>query len=270
MQYVAALAVTLFTGLFFSLFNKQDAFPYQILLAIGFLLALLEIIFLLKHKDDFPTSEKKQETMKRQKLSLTVFRYKPYAAFLVCAIAYNISAQMGWSIFSIYHIKEAHATALWFSLFSVTNQLAQILSLKWWAKFADRWGNNILLFVAAAGMASAPVLTILSTNLVYITLINFWIGIFVAGTNLLLFNQLLKATPDKSRTNYIANYNFLLAIVGFIAPQMGVFLLNQFGMDSAMTLVSAARFAASFCFLFVAMKLENRKAFRGSPIEDSV
>ncbi|RFU65336.1 MFS transporter [Peribacillus glennii] len=267
---IAALAATFSTGLFLSLFDKRDALPYQILFAVGFLLAIFEVIFLFKHKERVSKPEIKQEVIEKKKLPFAVFRYKPYTAFLICAMAYNISAQMGWSIFSIYHIKEAHATAIWFSLFSVTNQLAQIISLKWWAKFADRRGNTMLLFVAAAGMASAPVLTILSTNLVYITLINFWIGIFVAGTNLLLFNQLLKATPDESKTNYIANYNFLLAIVGFIAPQIGVFLLNQFGMNFAMALVSAARFTAAFSFLVVALKLENHKAFRARTIEESV
>ncbi|RFU68224.1 MFS transporter [Bacillus sp. V59.32b] len=256
---MAALVVTLSTGLFLSLYDKTDPFPYQVLFAAGFLFALLEGLYLFKHKENLTMTEKNNKINENKSFSLSIFHHKPYRAFLVCALLYNISAQMGWSIFSIYHIKEANATALWFSLFSVTNQIAQIISMKWWAKFADRWGNNMLLFVATAGMASAPVLTILSTNLTYITLINVWIGIFVAGTNLLLFNQLLKATPDATRTNYIANYNFLLSIVGFIAPQFGVFLLNALGMNSAMSLVSMARFAAAFSFLFVAVKLEKRQ-----------
>jgi hypothetical protein len=137
---------------------------------------------------------------------VTVFR----SLLLFLPLLFNFGAQMAWSIFSIYHIREANATALWFSLFSVTNQLAQIVSIKWWAKAANRWGNTMLLFVAATGMATAPILTILSTSLIYITLINLWIGLFVSGTNLLLFNQLLKVSPEKNRTIYIANYNFLL------------------------------------------------------------
>lgn len=109
-----------------------------------------------------------------------------------------------------------------------------------------------------AGMATSPALTVLSSNLVYLTLINLWVGLFVSGTNLLLFNQLLKASPEANRTNYIANYNFLLSIIGFIAPQMGVFLLNGIGMETAMNTISILRFLAACSFLFVALKLERK------------
>lgn len=255
---IAAMAVTFGTGVFLQQFDKDNALPYQILFIAAFLFAVLEIYYLFKHKE--PEGNKKENSTeeKSRKLSLNVYKHKPFLAFVISALLFGFSAQMAWSLFSIYQIKEANATALWLSLFSVTNQLAQIISIKWWANAADRRGNSFVLFIAAAGMATAPALTMLSTNLVYLTLINLWIGLFVSGTNLLLFNQLLKASPETDRTNYIANYNFLLSIVGFIAPQMGVLLLNGFGMNAAMNLIALFRMIAAFSFLFVALKFERK------------
>jgi MFS family permease len=257
---ITAMGITFLTGFFLQQFNKTNPFPYQILFVLGFVFALFEVYYLMKHKEkevQVP-KEKSVVDVKKKSFSFTVFTHKPFLSFIVCALLFNFGAQMAWSIFSIYHIREANATALWFSLFSVTNQLAQIVSIKWWAKAADRWGNTMVLFVAATGMATAPVLTILSTSLIYITLINLWIGLFVSGTNLLLFNQLLKVSPEKNRTTYIANYNFLLSIIGFIAPQFGVYLLNLFGMDSAMVIASVVRFVVGCSFLIVALKLERK------------
>lgn len=255
---IAAMAVTFGTGIFLQQFDKENALPYQVLFIAAFLFAVLEIYYLFKHKE--PKGRKKESTTeeKSKMLSLNVYKDKPFLAFVISALLFGFSAQMAWSLFSIYQIKEANATALWLSLFSVTNQLAQIISIKWWANAADRRGNSFVLFIAAAGMATAPALTMLSTNLIYLTLINLWIGLFVSGTNLLLFNQLLKASPETDRTNYIANYNFLLSIVGFIAPQMGVLLLNGFGMNAAMNLISIFRMIAAFTFLFVALKFEQK------------
>lgn len=256
---ITAMIVTFSTGFFLEQFNENSVFPYQILFIAGFGFALLEIFYLVKHKEvpvDQAISEEKE--IQKKKFSMEVFKHKPYMAFIICALLFNFGAQMGWSIFSIYQIREAHATALWFSMFAVTNQLAQIVSIKWWAKYAEKYGNTMLLFVAAAGMATAPALMIVSTNLYYITIINLWIGIFVAGINLLLFNQLLNSSPQKQLTTYIANYNFLLAIVGFIAPQFGVLLLNQFGMNSAMIMTSTVRMMGALAFLFVALKLLSR------------
>ncbi|MGF2614219.1 MFS transporter [Rossellomorea vietnamensis] len=254
---LTAMIVTFSTGLFLEQFNADSVFPYQILFIVGFGFAIMEVFYLFKHKEAPAenTAAEEDEAAQKKKLSLHVFKHKPYLAFIVCALLFNFGAQMGWSIFSIYQIREAHATALWFSMFSVTNQLSQIVSIKWWAKYADKYGNTMLLFVAAAGMATAPALMIVSTNLYYITFINLWIGIFVAGTNLLLFNQLLSSSPQKQLTTYIANYNFLLAIIGFLAPQFGVLLLNQFGMQSAMLLTSTVRMMGALAFLFVALRI---------------
>lgn len=255
---IAAMVVTFGTGVFLQQFDKDNAFPYQLLFIAAFLFAVLEIYYLFKHKEPEGSKKENSTEEKSRKLSLNVYRHKPFLTFVISALLFGFSAQMAWSLFSIYQIKVANATALWLSLFSVTNQLAQIISIKWWANAADRWGNSFVLFIAAAGMATAPALTMLSTNLVYLTLINLWIGLFVSGTNLLLFNQLLKASPETDRTNYIANYNFLLSIVGFIAPQMGVLLLNGFGMNAAMNLISFFRMIAAFSFLFVALKFERK------------
>lgn len=255
---IASMAVTFGTGLFLQQFDKDNAFPYQVLFIAAFLFAVLEIYYLFKHKEPEGNRKEIVTEEKSRKLSLNVYKHKPFLAFVISALLFSFATQMAWSLFSIYQIKEANATALWLSLFAVTNQLAQIISIKWWANAADRRGNSFVLFIAAAGMATAPALTMLSTNLVYLTLINLWIGLFVSGTNLLLFNQLLKAAPETDRTNYIANYNFLLSIVGFIAPQMGVLLLNGYGMNAAMNLISIFRVIAAFSFLFVALKLERK------------
>ncbi|TYR73328.1 MFS transporter [Rossellomorea vietnamensis] len=258
---ITAMIVTFSTGFFLEQFNENSVFPYQILFIAGFGFALMEVYYLMKHKEETAehTALEVKEVVEKKKFSMDVFKHKPYVAFIICALLFNFGAQMGWSIFSIYQIREAHATALWFSMFSVTNQLSQIVSIKWWAKYADKYGNTMLLFVAAAGMATAPALMIVSTNLYYITFINLWIGIFVAGTNLLLFNQLLNSSPQKQLTTYIANYNFLLAIIGFLAPQFGVLLLNQFGMQSAMLSTSLVRMLGALAFLFVALKMLARQ-----------
>jgi MFS family permease len=252
---IVALIVTLSTGFFLEIFDKSNAFPYQLLLALGFLFAVFEVFFLMKHQEN---ESKKSEKVKRTGFSLVVFRHKPYLAFVCCALFYNFAAQLAWSVFSIYQINEANATALWLSMFSVTNQLAQIISIKYWGKLADRYSNSILLCIGAAGMATAPFLTVLSTNLIYLTLINLWIGLFVSGTTMLLFNQLLKVSPEQNRTTYIANYNILLAFIGFIAPQAGVYLLNYFGMFSAMSIISLIRLFAGLSFLLVAVKFEKK------------
>ncbi|WP_261178258.1 MFS transporter [Anaerobacillus sp. CMMVII] len=176
----------------------------------------------------------------------------------MCALLFNFGWQMAWPLFNIYQINDAHATAFWISLFTVANQVSQIASYKWWGRYADKKGNSVMLFVAALGMSTLPLLTILSTNLVYLTLVNLWSGIFVAGISMLLFNQLLKVSPENERTSYLASYNVVIAGIGFIAPQLGVLFLELYGMNIAMSISSAFRFIGGLAFLVVVLYVERK------------
>ncbi|MFD1738501.1 MFS transporter [Bacillus salitolerans] len=246
---IVGMIVTFIAGISLNVFEKTDPVPYQWIFIIGFLFGVLEVYYLIKHFEMKKTQ--KQVKQMNPNMFFAMFTYKPYFYFLLCAILFNFGWQMAWPLFNIYQINDAHASAFWISLFTVANQVSQIVSYKWWGVFADRYGNTMMLFIASMGIGTAPFLTILSTNLYYLTFVNLWTGAFVAGTVMLLFNQLLRVSPDERRTSFLANYNLLIAVIGCIAPQVGVFLLEWFGIHVAMTLSSVIRWLGAFSFLLV-------------------
>jgi MFS family permease len=255
---IVGMIATFFAGYIINVFDQSDPFPFQIIFTLGFLFGLMEIYYLLKHHE-LPRTimVNKVKVIHKMKSITKQFKDRQYISFLVCAILFNFGWQMAWPLFTIYQINDAHATALWISIFTVANQLSQIVSYKWWGTFSDRYGNSMMLFVASLGMMSAPILTILSKNFIYLTIVNLWTGLFVAGTVMLLFNQLLKVSPSENRTNYLANYNIMIAIAGVVAPQVGVILLDQIGMFHAMTISSALRLLGGLSFLIVYLYIEN-------------
>ncbi len=255
----AGMLITLFTGSILSLYDKKFALPYQFLFLLAFIFGLLEVYYLMKHIEYKKTKTIMDSRSKKKLISaFSLFKNKPFLFFVLSALLFNFGWQMAWPLFSIYQIKHAHVDAFWLSLFAVANQIAQVVSYKWWGKSADRWGNSMMLFVAAMGMATAPILTVLSTNFVYLTIINLWTGLFVAGTVMLLFNQLLKVSPEDNRTTYLANYNVLLGIIGFIAPQFGVFMLDKLGMFHAMSISTTIRLLGGIAFLVVVFYVERK------------
>jgi MFS family permease len=110
-------------------------------------------------------------------------------------------------------------------------------------------------------MALAPVATILSTNLYYLVFVNILTGMPVAGTTLLLFNYLLEVCPEQQRTAYISYYNVALSLIGFIAPETGIWLLSVIGMHMSMVTSAVLRLMAGFLFLVV-WKVGTRHAAR--------
>ncbi|MEH7106609.1 MFS transporter, partial [Bacillus sp. JJ1764] len=174
--------------------------------------------------------------------------------------SFNFTWQMAWGLFNIYNVKYAHATILWISIFSVANQLVQIFSFPLWKKWAEQKSNTLMLVWVALGMATAPFLNALSTNLYYLTFVSMTSGFFVSGTMLLLFNLLLEQSPKEKRTYCITTYNILLSFVAFVAPQIGIWLLEKNGIITALNISTILRFLSAIVFFIMYIKsVKNRK-----------
>lgn len=251
------MAFTVLLGIFLSFFTETNPVPYQLIFLVAFLAGVVEVYYLFKHSEK---KKQKQISKKSYRISFSAFTHKPFVIFLICGLMFNFTWQMAWSLFSIYQIKYAGATGFWISAISVFSLIGQIISYKWWGRMADKYGNHLMMIPVSIGMATAPVLNILSTNLVYLTVINALAGLFISGTVLLLFNLLLEVTTDENRDSCISNYNILLATIGFIAPQVGVYLLEEFSMNAAMITSTVARLfsGASFFMLYLYLHKKSK------------
>lgn len=257
---IAAMISVLSVGILLNLFDKSNPLPYQFFFAIAFLMGVMEVIYLNRHIEIArePESQSNDKTKASKNLK-TLFREKPFWLFVACSLLFNFGWQMAWPLFSIYNIQYAHASALWLSLFTVTNQIGQIISFPFWGKFADKYGNMRTLFIVACGMSILPSLTILSTNYYYLMFTSLISGLSLSGLTLLLFNQTLNLSPENERTSFIAAYNVAIGLVGFVSPLVGTWLLDQIGMNLSMNVSTIIRFAGAFSFLAVALLYENKR-----------
>ena len=248
---VVGMISTLIIGI---IMKKQtyNVAAYQWLFFAAFLFGLVEVFFLMKHREKGQPKVNRQD--KSSIMDWSIFKDHGYRWFLIAALCFNFSWQMSWGIFNIYNVKYAHATILWISLFSVGNQLVQIFTFPLWKKWADQKSNTLMLVWVALGMALAPFLTVLSTNLVYLTFTQMLSGFFVSGTTLLLFNLLLEQSPKETRTYCITTYNVLLSFVAFISPQIGIWLLDMTGIHKSMEINSILRVFSAFVFLLMYVK----------------
>jgi MFS family permease len=258
---IAGMFTTLMIGIGLQWFDKANPMPYQILFVLAFFFGVVEVFYLNKHIE--PKKEVKKE-LKRVNFGWDAYKHKPFIYFLICGLFFNFAWQLAWPLFNIYNIKIAHMSGFWISIITVANQVGQIISFKWWGRMADKHSNAKMLAFTAAGMATAPFLTILSTNMYYLTFVNFTSGLFVSGTVLLLFNQLLEVTLEENRSSFIAQYNIILAIIGFVAPQVGVFLLQFSSINTAMNLAAGMRLVSGAVFLVFYYYMRKQQYFRGT------
>lgn len=255
MLTIVGLLSTLIPGLVLQRFPASDVHPFQIFFVISFLLSLLEVYYLVLHKEHTEYRPDRQSpTLLTPRRFWECMKRRPYLVYLVGIILFNLGWQMAWPLFSIYQIQYAGATAIWVSGFTVANQLSQILTFSFWGRLSERYGNKMMLGVAFFGMAINPVIMLFSTNLVYLVLINLLTGTFVAGTTMLQFNHLLEVVPEQERTTYIAHFNIIAGAVGFIAPELGVGLLSLLHMNVTLIISAIIRLLGMGYFVWFAWR----------------
>ncbi|RIV24706.1 MFS transporter [Alicyclobacillaceae bacterium I2511] len=257
---LVALAATLIPGIFIQLFPATSSLPYMGLFWLSLLASGFEIYYLSRHIEHvnvhpshFHTTTFGLHTL------IQCFHHPAYWRFLMAAAVFNFGWQMAWPLFNLYQIRNAGATAIWISAFNVASQLTQVFTFQRWGRGSEKHGTLRMLAVSGAGVALAPALTVLSVNLPYLVLVNFISGAFVAGYTMLQFNYLLDIIPASERTSYIAHFNIFIGFIGFIAPQIGVWLLHPLHMAPTMFLSTGLR------FLGVAMLLWIGRPSRRSP-----
>ncbi len=228
---------------------SDNVTAYQILFTIAFGFGLLEAFMLMKH--DEVSTHVEGPVLKKKLMDWSIFKHSNYVSFLIAALFFNFAWQMAWGIFNIYHVRVVGATIFWISMFSVGNMLMQILTFPLWKKWAERKSNVRVFVWAAVGMAITPFLTVLSTNLYYLTAVQTMSGFFLSGVVLLLFNLLLEQSPEEVRTYCITTYNVLLAFMAFLAPQVGIWFLNMWGVETAMYINSGLRLLSAALFFIV-------------------
>ncbi len=245
---LAGMAVAIIAGLTLQAFRPSLLWPYQGALALAGVFAVGEVRFLMRH----PPVPNRSPSVRRHLIGTwrRLFRTGRFRRVFMSAMAFVLAWQMAWPLFPLWQIGVAHATAFWVALFGVLGQLGAILSLTAWGRASERVGIHWPLFVAALGVASSPALTVASRSLDWLSFVNLATGVFGAGFQMLLFNQLLDATPAADRTSMVAVYNVGLAAVGLVAPELGVALLPFLHLRGTMDLTSVLRVFAAFGFLW--------------------
>ena len=105
-------------------------------------------------------------------------------------------------------------------------------------------------------MAIYPALVALTQNEIVITLITGFSGIFLAGYNLVFFDELMKTVPPDSSAIFVAFAQSVSYLSTIIAPLVSTSLANWIGLGGALW-VSAAICLIGFAMFWLQKELPS-------------
>jgi MFS family permease len=126
------------------------------------------------------------------------------------------------AFYGVYMLKQAGLSFTFVSAMAMLATLTNLLALKPWGKFLDKFGNKPILHICMAGKTAFALLWIFTTpQTFWLYVVIHLFGVFDAGNAIAIPNLVYKIAPANRRTNYIAVDGTVVGIAATIAPLIG-------------------------------------------------
>ncbi|TVR52349.1 MAG: MFS transporter [Puniceicoccaceae bacterium] len=227
----AGMVVILAGGAFLNFseaqFGRESPTGYVILFSIGIVLGLIASYFLYRVHDPKSGQTPPAGGVTRAAL-FSPFRDGNFRALIVYVALFMFVTQMAGPFYAVYMIENLQVdfgTITWLITFAT---LASLFMLRFWGPIADEMGNRPILLVAGFAHALIPLIWVVAQEGAYyhaLVLAHIASGAFFAALMLAHVNILIKLSPEKGRSFYIAAFNMSIGLAVAVAPILGgVFL----------------------------------------------
>jgi len=124
--------------------------------------------------------------------------------------------------FAVYMLRDLQFTYLEYSLNAIASILTQFLTLSFWGRFSDRFGNRLVMLFSSIVIPVVPLLWLFSPDHWYLIGVQMVSGFVWSGYSLSTANYLYDIRPHKSDfAVYAAMQSALSAVAVFLGALLG-------------------------------------------------
>ncbi len=195
-------------------------------------------------------------------------RYSNFVKFVFFVSCMNFAASISGPYFAMYMLKDLKLSYADYTMVVAAAVIAQFVVMRSWGAMSDQFGNRTILKVCGTLVAFNPVLWLISSDMWYVLLIQFYSGIFWAGFNLAAANFVFDAVTPPKRARCVAYQAIINGFLVFggslvggwvvhVVPQRWVEHLGLWVPNSkflALFVLSGVLRIATMFFLFPAFK----------------
>jgi MFS family permease len=149
-----------------------------------------------------------------------------FRRFLVFSGAMHAAVLIAGPFFVLYMLRDLHLPYWSYGMWLAAGILGQLITLKAWGRFGDRFGNKALLTITGFMVPFLPMLYLGGTNLVFLLFVNFFGGMTWGGLALGLQNYVFDAVKPEDRAKAVATYSTINAVGWCIGAFAGSWLVT--------------------------------------------
>lgn len=174
---------------------------------------------------------------------------KPFISFSLKRFVFLSGTALVTPLLPVYFLRELQASESNYAFITIATNVTVILGYFLWTYQSRTRGSRVVLLATTFGVSLYPILTGLTDQIWPIILYAGMTGIFQAGLNLVLFDELMKRIPVEHSASFVSVAQGIQYLSSVIAPSIGALLSETIGIQLALILgglVSLSGFALFF------------------------
>lgn len=212
-------------------YPHQEIYAYALLFLLGGITGYVSIFLLIKTPEPRPISS----SVQFQKLLRLPFNHTPFRNLIWYNGLWNFATNLAAPFFTVYLLQRLAYGVSTVIILTVLSQIATILSLRLWGRYADRYSYKAILGICAPlyllGLLSWTFTTLPDPHiftLPLLVLIHIVMGLATGGTSLAASSIGLKIAPKEQSVVYLSMISMTNALTAGAAPIVGGLLADTF------------------------------------------
>jgi hypothetical protein len=168
---------------------------------------------------------------------------RPFLSFVAKQFIYSTGLSLAAPLFPIYFVRTVHAPDAWIGTINSVQTFVMLFGYFLWARQGRLRGSRFVLLWTTVGLALYPALAASTGRVELIAAFAGMAGVFLAGVNLVFFDELMKTVPVEHSATFVSVAQSLQYFSAVVSPLLGTTLADHVGIQTALAVSTLARLA---------------------------
>jgi HEAT repeat protein/MFS-type transporter involved in bile tolerance (Atg22 family) len=239
----------------------QESEGFAVLFGIGFLCALVSMVYFLRMRDTPRANPVKLDPRETLRQLRQPFKDRAFRPVLVYTAVFMVGGTLAGGLYAAFALETLKLDYTALQLTAVAHAVGTVVFARIWGFLADRYGNKPVLVILMAGTMLTPVIWLFCVpgqtvmNIVILTVGHIYNGAVWSGVDVARMNLYINTAKEEDRANYLGTAFAVQSAVGGLAPLAGAALMSSLRLQLPTETAYKAVFVAVVFVRLVALLL---------------
>ncbi len=211
-------------------------------LSIGGLISFYFSSHITLPDNEPPAPDGGQSMVERLKGYAALVRGEPaFVSFTAKRFVFLSGTALALPLFPLYYVRELNASDAWIGVINTVQAAIMLVGYVLWVRQTKRRGSRFVLLATTFGLALVPALTAVTHSVELVALYAGLSGIFQAGLDLVLFDELMRTVPPRYSATFVSLAQSLQNLSSVLAPIAGTLVSTYIGLSGALMMSALVR-----------------------------